>query len=76
MNKIDMMSVWQGIEYKLVKQQEEQIKKTGMSDCELYRKIDNVREAMRTLNLRIYQKRVTENKAAINADLAKYGISI
>ena len=39
MNKIDMMSVYQGIEYKLIKQQEENIARTGMADEALTEKI-------------------------------------
>lgn len=76
MNKIDMMSVWQGIEYKLIKQQEAHIKTTGMLDYDIAEKIEAVRDKMQSYEMSRYAQQTTADKDFMSANLAKYGITI
>ena len=76
MNKIDMMSVWQGIEYKLIKQQEAHMKATGMLDYDIAEKIEAVRDKMQSYEMQQYKAQLTKDIATMNKNLAKYGINI
>ena len=76
MNKIDMMSVWKGIEYKLVKQQEAHMKATGMLDYDIAEKIEAVRDKMQSFEVSRYAEQTTADKDFMSANLAKYGITL
>ena len=76
MNKIDMMSVWQGIEYKLIKQQEAHMKATGMLDYDLAEKIEAVRDKMQSYEMSLYAEQTKKDKDFMSVNLAKYGITL
>jgi hypothetical protein len=76
MEKIDMMSVWQGIEYKLVKQQEAHMKATGMLDYDIAEKIEAVRDKMQSYEMSRYAQQTTSDKDFMSVNLAKYGITL
>ena len=76
MEKIDMMSVWQGIEYKLIKQQEEHVKKTGKLDYDIAEKIEAVRDKMQSFEMSRYAEQTKKDKDFMSANLAKYGITL
>jgi len=76
MNKIDMMSVWQGIEYKLIKQQEAHVQRTGMVDEELTRKIQVIQAKIADCPILNYGKIIEADKSFMAERLAKYGIMI
>lgn len=76
MNKIDMMSVWQGIEYKLIKQLQMHLEETDLIDLDLLRKIRVVRDKMQSFEMSRYAQQTKADKDFMSANLAKYGITL
>ena len=76
MNKTDMMTVYQGMEYKLIKQQEENIARTGMADEALTEKIQLIQAKIADCPVLNYGKIIEDDKSFMSERLAKYGIMI
>lgn len=73
MNKIDMLSVWKSIEYKLCNLQEAHMKATGMLDYDIAEKIEAVRDKMQSYEMSRYAE---QTKNFVSENLRKYGITI
>ena len=71
-----MMSVWQGIEYKLIKQQEAHVQRTGMADEALTEKIQLIQAKIADCPVLNYGKIIEDDKSFMAERLAKYGIMI
>mgnify|MGYP001123941509 CR=1 FL=1 len=76
MNKTDMITIYQSMEYKLIKQQEENIARTGMADEELTRKIELVRAKIANSQVGMYGKAIEADRAFMADKLKRHGIFI
>ena len=76
MNKTDMMSVYQGMEYKLIKQQADFFAKNGKVDYGLMIKLEVIQNKIAELMVNDYDKQSATDKAVLSEGLEKYGITI
>ena len=76
MNKTNMITIYQGMEYKLIKQQEAHVARTGMMDEELTRKIQLIQDKIVNCQISDYAKWTAADRAFMAEKLQRYGIFI
>ena len=76
MSKTDMLSIYQGMEYKLSEQQADFFAKNGKIDYGLMIKLEVIQGKIAELMVNDYDKQSATDKAVLSEGLEKYGITI
>ena len=76
MSKTDMLSIYQGMEYKLAEQQADFFAKNGKVDYGLMIKLEVIQNKIADLMVNDYDKQSVADKAVLSEGLDKYGITI
>ena len=76
MSKTDMLSIYQGMEYKLAEQQADFFAKNGKVDYGLMIKLEVIQNKIAELMVDEYEAQEQKNKDFLSDSLGKYGITI